>query len=172
MVEAGRVKSASDQLSSVKQDHPYLNQVQGFTLIEIALAIFILAASLTTLIALESAATVRSLDDQNQFKLMLATRQVLSHIEARNISLDVAESEEPITDYLGQQQGGRPLAELGLSGISMRISVDYWGLPEFEKALKRIRLSVWRDLDPTSPYETLFFIPNDDEEIFDDLIEE
>ncbi|MCB0317173.1 MAG: hypothetical protein KDD56_00345 [Bdellovibrionales bacterium] len=78
------------------------NRSSGFTIMEIVIAILILAASLTTLLGLQSASIKRTLLDKNQQKAMLAARAILAAIESQKSADDVQNSQGTVIQVLKQ----------------------------------------------------------------------
>ncbi|MEZ4754741.1 MAG: hypothetical protein R3A13_10620 [Bdellovibrionota bacterium] len=72
----------------------------GFTIMEIIIAILILAASLTTLLGLQSASIRRTFTDKNQQKAMLAARAILSAIEVQSSADDVQSDQGTVIQVL------------------------------------------------------------------------
>ena len=122
----------------------------GFTLIEVVIALMILAVSLTTLLSLLSSVVQRTIRGQREEKAMLAARSVLASIETNASAKSVEPFEGMLPDLLlrmnvnlpedktdsGEQEDG------ALASYQANLVVEPWGIATFPDALQRIRLVV------------------------------
>lgn len=141
---------------------------------EIAIAVFILAASLASLIGLQAAAVQKSLSDAGRLRAMLLSRHILASIETRDEVLEVAQNSASAKEFLEEQEVLEEEKNTGLDleGLTVDQQVQYWGLPEKPDALKRVVLSVRWSEAPNDVYTTYYFVPNDDDQSFDEESEE
>ena len=58
------------------------NRSSGFTLVEIMIAIVILASSITVILGLQSAIMKRAIDDKSRLTAMLFARRILASLES------------------------------------------------------------------------------------------
>lgn len=141
----------------------------GFTLIEVIMAIVILASALTVLLGLQASIIERTIRDSNQKQAAMFTRQILAAIESEEAAgnpLAIQNTKATIEELLVSILGGPYIFPEGVpvedfTGI---LDVTYAGIPSVNpEALKRIEVTVlWSDL-PQDKISVLLFIPYDEE---------
>ncbi len=72
----------------------HIRKQRGFTLIEIGIAILMLATSLVVLIGLEHASMQRAINDKNKRIALSVARRIMSDIEIGKLKIDVDEKQE------------------------------------------------------------------------------
>lgn len=139
----------------------------GFTLIEIAIAVMILATSLVTVLGLQSAIIRSAIATQNKQGALLLSRRILAAIETSEEPIEIGDETKLADDFIQQYLGsGNTVAADDDQGknYSARLTVEYWPIPNVdERALKRVKLDVWRTELPDDHFDVLFFIPNEDD---------
>ena len=122
----------------------------GFSLIEVIVALAIMAAAASLLIGMQGAAIARTLRDRDAQQAMLAARRIMSSIEA-------AGDDAPVENFDGEtvletlkKFGGPDATEEGeaLSYASLRVAmaVDEWKLPipnVEDSPMRKITLKVY-----------------------------
>ena len=140
----------------------------GFTLIEIVIAIMILAMSLVTLLGLQSASIDQSLRTRNKTRAMLAARQIMSVIETEGQTIDLQQKSGTVEDILSLFLKNPPKDSkeeqelLNTESLQAFLVVEKWeikGLPK--DVVRRIRLRIsWSD-SPVDSIEVVYFIPTE-----------
>lgn len=136
---------------------------QGFTLIEIIIAVMVLAVSLTTILGLQSSSTDQAIRTRNKQEAMLIAREIMSAIELQgsaieNISLNTS-ALEVLQKYLPPDKQKKNRAETGLP-LQADLSIDFWamkGLPD--KSVKKVSLVVYWSDNPQDKISIIYFIP-------------
>lgn len=143
---------------------------RGFTLIEITIAVLILAGSLVILLGLQSSATARSVDDRVRQHAMLEARKILTALELAPEEPALGEIRGPVRDVVSQIF--QPLALESIEDSTQReswalpytfeatVRVDRWELPRIEDAMRRITVRVAWGPNITEAYEVEYFIPH------------
>lgn len=145
---------------------------KGFTLIEITIAILILAVSLVTLLGLQSSAVQESLRTRNKQKAMLLARQIMAAIEndeeppeTQNVTgraYDILKKFAPF-EKLGSGKDLEMKSESG-ADFETQFTVEDWKIPKLpEKALRRVYLKVSWSPSPADSLEVVYFVPILDE---------
>ena len=141
------------------------NRSQGFTIIEVTFAIFLLATALVVLLGLQSSAVQKTLRDRDQMHAMLLARQILAAIESSSEPLEATEQEGTPQDIM-QLFAEAPDTDTDEDEIDQRyqarVSIDYWPIPGLaEDAVLRVLLTVyWGEL-PNEFLEVVYFIPSE-----------
>lgn len=142
----------------------YLKNRKGFTLIEVTLAIVILASALVVILGLQSSATERALRDGNMQKAMLISREILAAIEAnqKDINIQTLENRtiEEIFRVVFPQANDLP-ANVEYDNFRCDLLIEYSGIPNLnDEAMIKILLRVkWSD-EPRDSMEVVYYIPN------------
>ncbi len=80
----------------------FINQ-SGFTLIEISIAILMLATSLVVLIGLEQSSMQRAINDKDRRVALSVARRIMSDIEIKKITIDIDQKkEDKLLNFLKQ----------------------------------------------------------------------
>jgi prepilin-type N-terminal cleavage/methylation domain-containing protein len=140
-----------------------LTTCRAFTLIEVSIAILILAGALIVLLGLQSSLISRTLADERSQQAMLLARRILTAIELESEGLPVEERrfdglkalEE--FDMLGDERQDSER----LRDFMVTLKVDSVGLPGVgEEAMRRVDLSVaWGGGSASEQIEVLYFVP-------------
>ncbi len=140
----------------------------GFTLIEIIIALFILATSLVVLLGLQSAILNQSISDRNRVEAMLIARRVLAAIESSTEPIENQTLNGTATEIMAkfvevdsedQDLKGRA------DNLSGTLVVEDWAVNENPTALKRITLSLAWSGNAIDVVTVYYFIPNDQEDL-------
>lgn len=143
---------------------------QGFTLVEVVIAVVVLASAFITLLGLQSAIMRRTLRDEARQQEMLLARSILSAIESNLEAVEVQDKTMPAEELIDEMLADaapdvKQEKRSQLFNFMARITVDLWGIPNFkDDAMKRIRLAIYLEDDPADAFEVLFFIPNEDQQ--------
>lgn len=142
----------------------------GFTLIEVVIAVVILAAALITILGLQSSIMRRTLRDEGRQQAMLLSRSMLAAIENNIDAIDVQDKTLPANELLDTllinapsrlEQEKKPLFE-----FLAHISVEMWGIPNFkDDAMRRVRINIFTEDLPEDSFDITFFIPNEEREV-------
>lgn len=139
-----------------------LANTEGFTLIEIGIAIFLLAVSLTILLGLQSSVVSRAIDDRHRLQAMLLARRVLSGIETGDMAADPQEISTPALQFLGES--ARPEDEATLKDLVVNMKVEPWTIPGYDDLkIRRINLAISWNEDPESRVSIFYFVPEEEE---------
>ena len=143
----------------------------GFTLIEIAFAIIILAGALVSLLGLQSASIQRAVRDANNQQAMLIARQIFSAIEttlsSESGAIGAGEQSGPPDQVINQILAGSADSEHRIDPekkFTATMNVSFWPLPNMDpNAVKRIHLTIsWSDR-PEDSLSTVYFVPSDEQ---------
>lgn len=138
-------------------------QSDGFTLIEIAFAVLMLAGSLTVLLGLQSSSIQRAVHDRNMQQAMLVARQILTAVELRTDALDPGEETGPpariikkiIPSYVDDERKIDPTGQ-----FTATLAIRNWKLPNFDvEVAKRITLTVSWSSSPLDVLTVEYFVP-------------
>lgn len=151
-----------------------LRSTSGFTLLEIAIAIFILAGSMVALLSLQSAALDRAVRDKQKQQAMLIARTVLAEIETGLQTTGLGEQSFTARDLLSRHGEGvdmQELKDLKLEQMLINLMISDWefpvpsasGIPN-QIALKRIDLKITWGEGPRDYIEVVYFLPDDEDE--------
>ena len=144
-----------------------IKRVRGFTLVEIMIAIVILATSLTVILGLQSAIMKRSIDDKSRLTAMLFARRILASLEASIDEIPFGVTNETVYEMLdldNNRSGDTDSEEDSETALARtmlaELNVEPFGLPNNEEALKRITLSInWTD-NPFDSIQIYYFTAN------------
>jgi prepilin-type N-terminal cleavage/methylation domain-containing protein len=154
------------------------NRHAGFTLIEITLAVLILASGLSVILGVQSSIIGRTLEDQRVLRAMLAARTVLSALEIRHKPLEVGTSEGSVKEILEKfstpDNDDSENSEVP-DDLHLALTVEFQPLAlpdpsgktpgsQNDKALKRLTLTVGEATSTEEILRITSFIPNDEDE--------
>lgn len=134
---------------------------KGFTLIEVAIAVVLLATSLVVLLGLQSSVIDRTTRDDKKLRAILATRQILADAEIDPAAFEIQEVEKPLVEMLpsGDIQADHNEYISSLDGMMAKLRVEPWPYDQEPDALKKITLVIsWGDTD-ADQLTTQLFIP-------------
>ena len=145
---------------------------RGFTLVEVVIAILVLAGSLVVLLGLQSASVTKALRDRNQLQAMLAARHVFAAVEVFqefNDRDDTLPVYQLLKDLGALPDIGDSAEEEELySGMEANIQISEWENPEALaplgadiNLLKRIYLKILWGESPDDQLEIVYFIANE-----------
>ena len=106
----------------------------GFTLVEVVIAILVLAGSLVVLLGLQSSAVTKALRDRNQLQAMLAARHIFAAVEVFQ-QFDDRDDTLPVYQLLRDLEalpdfGDSAEEEQLYAGMEARIQISEWENPE------------------------------------------
>jgi prepilin-type N-terminal cleavage/methylation domain-containing protein len=108
----------------------------GFTLIEVALAILLLATALTIIVSLQSAVVEQSISNSEREEALLYARSILSSYEIAENLIPKAQSKISLYTYLKDSNllptQDRYLED-HLKNYTIDIEVEPWKIPGFEE---------------------------------------
>ena len=140
---------------------------RGFTLIEITLAILVLAGSFTVILGLLASATQRAVRDKNSQSAMLLARRILAAIETNKDAPNTGVQEDQANKILvslmpGLDENSPELDDTKI--FNARLTTEDWPIGEDRNSVVRISLVLsWSDSPADSLYVT-FFKPKEEEE--------
>ena len=144
----------------------------GFTLVEVVIAILVLAGSLVVLLGLQSSAVTKALRDRNQLQAMLAARHIFAAVEVFQ-QFDDRDDTLPVYQLLRDLEalpdfGDSAEEEQLYAGMEARIQISEWENPEALaplgadiNLLKRIYLQIFWGESPDDQLEIVYFIANE-----------
>ena len=87
----------------INNSHTKHKSQNGFTLIEIMIAVLILATALVVMLGLEQSNIVRTINDQNRKVALSLARKVMAAIDLEQITINIDEEKESkIIDFFNQ----------------------------------------------------------------------
>lgn len=140
----------------------------GFTLIEIIIAVLVLATALVTLLGLQAAAVERTIRDNNKQRAMFIARTILAAIESSEEPIEPQDLSAPAADVIKklapEDSTDRDFLQ-EISQFDAHFVVENWELPDIDpKALKRVTLTIsWSPAFQDS-FQVNYFIPEEAEE--------
>jgi len=139
----------------------------GFTLIEITIAVFILAVSLVTLIGLQSSILQRSISDRNEIEAMLVARRILAAIESNEEPVPPQELAGSAAEVLRNFVTGSEEEEYSAAFQSLQaeLKVEDWEFGESVTSLRRVKLRLSWSENPADSFNVFYFIPNEEEDL-------
>ena len=141
----------------------------GFTLLEIVIAIALLAVALVSMIGLNSSAMERTIRDRHAQQAMLLSRSILAGIEASKQPIEVGQTSGTALELVRQFNAAPDgadfppeldifTASLEVESISIPINRD-GAVTIANDALRRINLEIrWGD-GPDQVFPVVFFVP-------------
>jgi prepilin-type N-terminal cleavage/methylation domain-containing protein len=136
---------------------------RGFTLIEIIIAVMILAVSLITLLGMQSAATQTAIKTRNKQEAMLAARSILAGIEyagntIKNRSINGSASDIAKL-FLNDEAVAPIIAQEKRIPLTANLVIEYWPMADLpSNAVQRITLTVGWGSAPDDNLMTYYFI--------------
>jgi len=143
------------------------HQEQGFTFVEVIVALTLLAVAASLLIGLEGAAVRRTMRDTQAQQAMLAARRIMSSIEAmrtKEFTLGNVDNQPAaaVIQQLGGPASDDPSETKALDLLGATIQVEDWvlPLPQTESTpLKRILLKVAWGTEVDESISVLYLMP-------------
>ncbi|MGA1192435.1 MAG: type IV pilus modification PilV family protein [Bdellovibrionota bacterium] len=154
---------------------------EGFTFLEVIIALAVLGSALTIILGLQSALVQRTVLERQQREAALLAREILSAIEARESAgepMDVGVYNGTPADILNgvlpvESTESEAPSETYIADYEAELTVEYWGIPNVnDNAMKRIELLIsWGERKPES-LQLVLFIPFDEDEVTEEQNEE
>ncbi len=143
---------------------------RAFTLIEITVAVLVLATAMVTFIGVSSGALNNAWRDRNRLQATLMCRRILASIESEDVSVEIQDTEKSLLeiyrDFAAEDQMDRDDQLLQLAeNFRGRLTVSYQGIPNVDpQALKRISLvAAWGESE-LDRVEIVYFVPGENTE--------
>ena len=147
----------------------------AFTLIEVTIAVLILASGLLVVLGMQSSIIERTLRDRSALRAMLVARTILSTLEIRHQPLTIGEEQGSVDDILKKfaipdnddpNKVSTTSSSKFNSELLASLKIEYQPLADKdqveEHALKRLTLNIaWGDL-PIQSLTVVSYIPNDE----------
>ena len=142
------------------------NTDSGFTLMEVIVAIVILASSLTVIIGLQYSSTQKTVQSKLQQQAMLLARVILTEIEMDPSMASQTEA-MPALELIEELDSENPLlgggTEKGLEQITATLQVEEMEIPMSNSDpvnLKKVILIMsWSD-NPSDAFEVIYYVPD------------
>ena len=138
---------------------------QGFTLIEVTVAIIILASALTILIGMQSSLMSQTLRARNEQQAMLLARRLLASFEVVDPELSPGTQELSAAEALKLEEVSSKRDEADFKGyenFTVRLQVSYLGIPNIDpQAMKQLLVDVMWSEDPGDSLQIVYFTPNE-----------
>lgn len=139
----------------------------GFTLIEITVAILVLAGSLVVLLGLQSSSLQRTIRDGNMERAMLGARSIMSALESSDVELEVGDREGTVAELVEgfvQLDADDRAAMDSQTDLQARMQVEFWPLPgiDNEQVLQKITLTVSWSESPLDRVTVVYMLPHDE----------
>lgn len=142
-----------------------MKRERGFTLLEITIAVALLAVSLVTLLGLEAQITQQTVTDRDRQRALLVARRILSAVEASEDPVEPgvkeASAREILQYFLASEDDRSSRRDTSLD-LPVRLETDYFKIPgiENDKALKKSRLTVFWGPSEHDSLDVVFFTPD------------
>ncbi|MBX7137277.1 MAG: prepilin-type N-terminal cleavage/methylation domain-containing protein [Oligoflexia bacterium] len=137
----------------------------GFTLIEITIAIVIIASAMVIFLGLQSSIVDQTLRAGEQEQAMMLARRILAKYETSDDPLNVGETvwesgKTALEDLdLFSDQDQEQLDTL--NHFHIRLTIGTQGIPQLEEdAMKRLDLVIAWGAAPDQRFEVLYYVPN------------
>jgi prepilin-type N-terminal cleavage/methylation domain-containing protein len=139
-----------------------INYQSGFTLIEIIIAVMILAMSLTTLLALQTSAMNQALRTRNAQEAMLASRSIMSGIEFAGdtiVGLNKVGTVVEVARTVLKEEALIPMiAKQQTIPMNASLTVEPWTLPKLpQNSMLKVTLIVSWSNQPQDQIKTYYF---------------
>ncbi len=140
---------------------PHSSSQSGFTLVEIAFAVAILALALTTIVAIQSNVTTVTIADRNRFQAALFAQYLLTVSDLQDQKPEPGSKSGNLADALreagwSEEDGAASLAPY--AGWTTETNVQSMSILEVADALRRIDLTVSWAADQASQFRVTYFI--------------
>ena len=138
---------------------------RGFTLIEVILALVLLAAGLTIIIGLLSSAGTQTIRDRDREFALLAGRQIFAALEAEETDLEPRNEELPLYQLLDEMKSAQPgeysaADEERMRQFTAHIVCEGVKVPGFDvDVLRKILLTISWSPAPLDSVELVYFVP-------------
>ena len=137
----------------------------GFTLVEILIAVVILALSLTTLLGLQSASFSSVFSGSRRYQALLMSRTLMTAVE-RGATPEIQNKRQNAFELLQVLMSDPPPIDTNLfKRTDTQFIVEYWNLPGIiPNSLKRVTLRVYWGPKQNDFLETSTFTPSAQDE--------
>lgn len=136
----------------------------GFTLIEIIIAVMILAISFTTILGLQSSSTDQAIRTRNKQQAMLMAREIMSAIELTGTAIENTSMNAParvvLEKYLPADSKKPIEKDPTALPLTADLNINYWGVKGLpDKSIKRVTLKLYWSDNPQDKIVIEYFIP-------------
>ncbi|NMC61975.1 MAG: type II secretion system protein [SAR324 cluster bacterium] len=141
----------------------------GFTLLEIIIAVAILSTSLVTLLGLQSSIMQQAIKDRDRQNALLVGRRVLAALETSENPIAVGVKSGRIREILAgfaASEDDRSTGNDPALDLQSELQVDYLKLPgvESEQAIKKVVLRIFWGSSVEDSLEVLYLSPETDQD--------
>ncbi|NLF26237.1 MAG: hypothetical protein GX589_11355 [Deltaproteobacteria bacterium] len=151
---------------------PTAKAMAAFTLIEVTIALLVLASSLVVLLGLQTSSVQRSLRDRAQQEAMLAARSILSAIEINSTDLEAQDTTDSAAELLRKltKAHSAPQTELLPDKYQANLRVEDLEIPvpntdpkfaENMIGLKQVLLTIFWGERPDQELRVVFLVPSE-----------
>ena len=155
--------------STYKNSTTKINNISGFTFIEILIALIILGSATTIIFSLQSANVSATVRDSQAQKAILIARSIMSQIESIEETIENTNKNGTAFTILDSLNAPVPpnMGMRELETFTANLVIEYWNVPNIEEipksSLRRVLLTVaWGDTD-RDKVEFYYFIPKEPE---------
>jgi len=137
----------------------------GFTLVEIAFAILILAGSMVVLLGLQSSLVRREVADKNRQDAMLIARRVMAAVESLPDFPENGTRQGSARQILVELLTDKVLGDRDeiLDRYQVEMGIQNWGIPELnDRAMRSLALKVYWSDYPLDAISLVYFVPAPD----------
>ena len=149
-----------------------MNRARGFTLMEVTMALLLLAGALVVLLGLQSSTIQRAVRDRNQQSAMLIARSILAAVEVSADKLDLQDITDTPDRLIERLIGTTPperLEEGAGRAFQANLRVEEFELPipnqdpkfgDSPIKLKQAVLTVFWGENPADQLQVVFLVPD------------
>lgn len=142
------------------------DQLAGFTLAEVTIAILVLSSAVIVMISLQSASVDSAFRDERRQKALLAARAVFAALEIQENPPEDIDTQGALVDILSKREPLDALTDWNerdeLKPFKAHLMIKNWPLPLKDirnDAVKQVRLRVFWSNSPADAIELVYFIP-------------
>ena len=140
-----------------------MHTAAGFTLIEVVIAVFVLAASMVVLIGLQTSSMQRAIRDRNKQQAMLFARRIMAEYESLKREAEDEEKTDSVLSFLddiSDDDLGSEEQRVQLERFTAQLSIQDWPLPGIDEILlKRLGLVIFWSESPLDRVELVLLVP-------------
>jgi len=149
----------------IRQRHHTIHRSRGFTLIEVILAVVVLASGLTIILGLQSSIVSQTIRDRNREYALLAGRQILAQLEAEQVGMEARDETKPLAAMLSEFKGTEkddfsPEEQSRLKEFFAHMVTTGIKVPGIDiDVLTKISLTISWSSAPIDSVEIIYFVP-------------
>lgn len=140
---------------------------QGFTILEVLVAVVVLAAAILPILGVQSAALDRVMRNEQEQKAVLIARQILAFIEGSEQVLGASRAEKTALELLQELASGakgveyNPVNKMQLREYNALFVVEPWNIEMLgETTLLRVVLEISWSQDPRDRVQIAYLVPS------------